>query len=92
MRSRKPVRLKRGWRRHHADPAAIGPFLRGAGFIGCAHDPVEVIVCFDGADRMRRITASYPDGWRCYLTLHLDDTTTVTQSISIRVQGRRPEA
>lgn len=75
-------------RRHPADPARVGPLLRDAGFVGSEVDPTKCHALFDAAGQPRRITAHYPDGWRCRMILRRDGPYSLSQSITLEM--RRP--
>ncbi len=82
-------RRRSGWRTTQPDPAAIGPMLRDAGFVGSAADPVTVRASFDAQGRPRRIHARYPDGWTCVLHLSLDRSYSISQCLRLRVANRK---
>jgi len=85
-------RRKAGWRQTAPDPATIGPLLRKAGFVGSEVDPISVRASFDDEGRPRRVHARYPEGWTCVMHLAIDGSYSLSQSIRMRVTGKRVPA
>ncbi len=86
---------RRGARRGRtiaADPAKIGPLLREAGFGVVESDPETCVATFDPENNLLRISARYEGGWRCELRLRKNRTYSLTKSLTVRVEGIKPEA
>lgn len=64
--------------------AAVAQLLRQAGPVLGAGDPVSAHAFFDREKRARRVHATFADGWRATLKLHLDGTGTLSQALKLR--------
>lgn len=66
----------------------MGQLLRDCGFLGVDADPMRVRASFDADGRPRRVHAHYAGGWSCVLTLYVDGTYALSQSLRIRITDR----
>ena len=76
---------RKGWRTIDTDPALAAELLREAGFIGTDAAPVNVRASFDAGKRLRRVHARFPGGWTAVLHLSRDGSSTLSQSLRVRV-------
>jgi hypothetical protein len=49
----------------------LAPILRKTGLVPSDGDPVAAVAWLDGRGKLRRIRASYADGWTVLLHLHV---------------------
>lgn len=92
MRARSPRnRGNAGWRK--VDVTAelmphVAEQLRNAGSLGGEGIPVAAHAHFDRQGRLRRIHATYENGWRATLVLRLDGSYSLSQAIKLVTQAK----
>lgn len=86
MRASTPSKRKGGWRR--VDVTAdnmpmVAEKLREAGSVGGEGQPTAAHAHFDRQGRLRRIHATYANGWRATLTLRTDGSYSLSQALKM---------
>lgn len=85
MRAASPRRRGlRGWRRvdYAAEMIAlVGEQLRECGSLGGDGDPVAAHGFYDNQGRLRRLHATYANGWRATLVVRTDGSWSLSQAI-----------
>ena len=79
-------RGNRGWFKSivpDADMAKVGALLRDAGPIAGDGDPTHAHAHYDPQGRVRRVHATYANGWRATLVLRVDGSFSLSQAIKM---------
>lgn len=85
MRKRSPVK-RGGWRRVDVtgdNMPMVAEKLRDAGSVGGEGEPTAAHAHFDRQGRLRRIHATYANGWRATLTLRVDGSYSLSQALKL---------
>ncbi|WP_303763545.1 hypothetical protein [Sphingobium yanoikuyae] len=88
-------RGNRAWRRVEMPDEnlpAVLKLLREAGPVFGKGDPVQAHSYFDAENRPRRLHATFADGWRATLVLHLNGTGSLSQALKLQgaIKGALP--
>jgi len=87
MRASSPRRRGlRGWRRVDVtadNMAMVGEKLRECGSMGGDGDPVAAHAFYDNQGRLRRLHATYGNGWRATLVIRTDGSFSLSQAIKL---------
>lgn len=87
MKASSPRRRgNRGWSKVAVAPdnmAMVAEQLRQCGSFGGEGEPVEAHAHFDTQNRLRRIHASYANGWRATLVIRVDGSYSLSQAIKL---------
>jgi hypothetical protein len=92
MRASSPrQRGNRGWRKipvNEADMPKVAALLREAGPIAGDGDPTAAHAHYDPQGRVRRVHATYANGWRATLVLRVDGSFSLSQAIKLVSQPK----
>ena len=85
----------RGWRKVEMPVerlGAVATLLREAGPVFGEGDPIKAHAFFDPANRPRRVHATFANGWRATLVLHVDGTGSLSQALKLKgeIRGELP--
>lgn len=86
MRASSPAKRGRGWRRVDVtsdNMPMVAQKLREAGSVGGEGEPAAAHAHFDRQGRLRRIHATYANGWRATLTLRTDGSYSLSQALKL---------
>lgn len=86
-----PTGGKRGWQKVKVtsdNMAMVAEKLRECGQRGGDGDPVLAHAHFDNQNRLRRIHATYSNGWRATLTIRVDGSYSLSQAIKLVSQPK----
>lgn len=62
-----------------ADVGKVGDFFRSVDFVVGDGDPISARATFDGAGRLRQVTARWADGWVAQAWMRRDGSITLRQ-------------
>lgn len=92
MRASAPKkRSNRAWRKVDMPTEklpAVATLMREAGPVFGEGAPIKAHAFFDAANRPRRVHATFANGWRATLVLHVDGTGSLSQALKLTGEFR----